>query len=185
MKFCGARLLGIILVDALLLTVLGAAMARGQSPAASERVQPIRIDRRHLAMPDSVRARMLHSLAAGRARWRAARPAGYQLAVTVGCFCPPRDSEPKQPVALVHGMRITGVRPATHDEAKVSLLVWKIWSVDSLFVYAERELQNRNTRITTLVLDQQYGFPRKVVSDVPWITDSHFAVLVQLFVSHP
>jgi len=65
--------------------------------------------------------------------------------------------------------------------APEDLILWEVWTVDSLFDHAERELHDPRRAISQFTLDSQYGFPRLVVSASPGISDSHWAVEVRRF----
>lgn len=133
------------------------------------------------AMPDTLRARLRDSLAAGRARWLEHRPAAYELAVGVGCFCPANGTT-SHPQVIVRGRRIVGIRRIPQRQMSPEELVyWEVWTVDGLFDHAERELRDPRRASSQFTLDGQYGFPRLLVSVSPPISDSHWAVQVRRF----
>ena len=134
----------------LALTLISASLVEAQTPQR-ERVQTVRVMPQE-AMPDSLRLRLSDSLAAGRARWRDRGPTSYEIAVTVGCFCSPETGRPQHPVVSVRNAHVVAVRSASAREAQRALLVWKRWTVDSLFAYAERELRDQRRAVNTLVL---------------------------------
>jgi hypothetical protein len=132
-------------------------------------------------MPDTLRARLRDSLAAGRARWLEHRPAAYELAVGVGCFCPANGTT-SHPQVIVRGRRIVGIRRIPQRQMSPEELVyWEVWTVDGLFDHAERELRDPRRASSQFTLDGQYGFPRLLVSVSPPISDSHWAVQVRRF----
>jgi hypothetical protein len=112
----------------------------------------------------AARRAVLDSLAAGRRRWEANRPAVYRIAAGIGCgFCgyAPADG---YPVARIRGGDIfaTGTfRPAGKVFEGDPLAV----PVDSLFRLLERAANDTARKITELTLDPLLGFPRS------WATD--------------
>jgi len=47
-------------------------------------------------------------------------------------------------------------------------MLWEVWTVDSLFDRAERELRDPLRAISQITLDGRYGFPRLLVSARAW-----------------
>jgi hypothetical protein len=62
--------------------------------------------------------------------------------------------------------------------------IWLPWTIDSVFASAERDLQDPERNITRLELDPKYGFPRRVESDSPGVSDSWKHIEVRRFKPH-
>jgi hypothetical protein len=147
-------------------------------PVQSIQVAPSR------AMPDSLRARLVDSLRAGRARWTARAPKRYQIETTVGCWCSSAGSPdaPRRPLVEVRDRRIVSMKEATvRDSVAAGSLVWLPWTVDSVFASAKRDLHNQQRSIMRFELDPYYGFPRRIDSDLPGTSDSWTHIAVRRF----
>jgi hypothetical protein len=154
-----------------------------QSPLpAPERVQWIQVGPG--AMPDGLRARLVDSLRAGRARWAARGPKQYQIETTVGCWCSsaPSVNAPQRPLVEVRDHSIVSMQEASvPDSVAAALLIWLPWTVDSVFASVERDLQDAQRSIMRLELDPHYGFPRRIDSDLSGASDSWKHIAVRRF----
>jgi hypothetical protein len=154
-------------------------------PPAPERVQWIQVGPGAMAaMPDSLRARLVDSLRAGRARWAARAPKRYQIETTVGCWCSSAGSPdaPRRPLVEVRDRRIVSMREApVRDSIAARSLVWLPWTIDSVFASAERDLHDPQRSIMRFELDPHYGFPRRINSDLPGTSDSWTHIEVRRF----
>ena len=152
-----------------------------QSPPTVEPIQSIPVGP---AMPDSLRARLVDSIRAGRARWAARAPRHYQIETTVGCWCSsvPSVNAPRRPLVEVRDHSIVSMQEASvRDSAAAALLIWLPWTVDSVFASLERDLKDPQRSTMRLELDPRYGFPRRIDSDLPGASDSWKHIAVRCF----
>lgn len=82
---------------------------------------------------------------------------------------------PRWPVVEVRDGAIIRVRSAARPDIPES--GWAA-TVEELFASAERELRDSTRAVSVLELDAEYGFPRRIHSDTPGVTDvwSHIEV---------
>ncbi len=117
----------------------------------------------------SARRAVLDSLAAGRKRWEANRPASYRISAAILCgFCGD-GSDPSRPPGVYPVVRIRGneifATGTFHPDERINGGIWLNVPVDSLFRVLERTANDTSRKITELKLDSLLGFPRA------WATD--------------
>ena len=118
-------------------------------------------DLRRPGQRDSLRAR----LARERAKWRAIRPAAYQLLVRASCFCPGQRGW-----LLVESRNGAPSRARDRTGADVPLTDWSVLDVDRLFDNLQRSVESNS--LTLVAFDGQWHIPAYVRSSMPPLPDT-------------
>lgn len=121
------------------------------------------------------RQRYRDSLAVGRSRWAKGGITEYRIRTHVDCFCVylPGELELEPPVFTVRNGIVIG-RSEGRPRSPV-------FTVDSLFAMAERDLGDPDFIVTQFRLDPDYGFPSEYHSEMPSIPDAWVRIKVDSF----